>query len=340
MTNIEIARQFALRFQEDLEQGKLNKKQLARLMMGDHPGRWSNLERARSDVRRATGADKCPGVKAAFEFKSTIEHGIRALKCAVKPVKHYDLAPGQTVGVISDVHLPYHDPLALESALAFLFDRGIDTLLLNGDILDFYGISRFNRDPSAMPVHEELDIGRGFLRAIREQFQGKIVYSIGNHEARLEHYLWSKAPEIAKLEGLTLGEQLHASEYGVDMVDSAAIVRVGAHQNGEFKPYLNIIHGHEFGESTYSPVNPARGLFLRAKCSTLAGHNHQTSEHHENSLNGDSMACWSTGCLCSLEPAYRPFAFTKWNHGFAVVEIETDGKFTVHNHRIIDGKVH
>jgi hypothetical protein len=101
---------------------------------------------------------------------------------------------------------------------------------------------------------------------------------------------------------------------------------------------LLVIHGHEFGESVFSPVNPARGLFLKAKCSVLAGHNHQTSQHHENNLKGDSMACFSTGALCQLTPEYRPFAFTKWNHGFAIVEIEESGIFEVHNYRVIDGK--
>jgi hypothetical protein len=51
------------------------------------------------------------------------------------------------------------------------------------------------------------------------------------------------------------------------------------------------------------------------------------------------MACFSIGCLCQLTPKYRPFAYTKWNHGFAIVEIDGDGSFEVNNYRIIKGKV-
>jgi len=87
-------------------------------------------------------------------------------------------------------------------------------------------------------------------------------------------------------------------------------------------------------------VNPARGLFLRAKASILAGHNHQTSAHHENDINGSQTACFSTGCLCDLQPDYRPFAFTKWNHGAAIVELNKEGNFSVDNFRIIEGKVY
>jgi hypothetical protein len=46
------------------------------------------------------------------------------------------------------------------------------------------------------------------------------------------------------------------------------------------------------------------------------------------------MACFSTGCLCQLTPKYRPFAYTKWNHGFAIVEIDGDGSFEVNEIQI------
>ena len=50
------------------------------------------------------------------------------------------------------------------------------------------------------------------------------------------------------------------------------------------------------------------------------------------------MACWSTGCLCDLHPRYMPL--NKWNHGFAIVDLDTAGGFSVRNFRIIDGKVY
>ena len=49
---------------------------------------------------------------------------------------------------------------------------------------------------------------------------------------------------------------------------------------------LNLVHGHEFGGSIFSPVNIARGLFLPGKVSAMQGHNHQTSEHTESNMNG------------------------------------------------------
>ena len=173
---------------------------------------------------------------------------------------------------------------------------------------------------------------RALLGVLRQVLpKARILFKVGNHEDRLEKYLWTKCPELLGLPFTSLSELIDAKEHGVEVVESRSLIKAGK---------LNILHGHEFGTAIFNPVNAARGTFLRAKCSTIVGHHHATSEHSENNLNGDAMACWSTGCLCDLRPGYLPFAYTRWNHGFAFVDLRKDGSFTVQNHRIIDGVVH
>jgi hypothetical protein len=99
---------------------------------------------------------------------------------------------------------------------------------------------------------------------------------------------------------------------------------------------LNIIHGHEFSSGFFSPVNIARGLFLRGKVSAMQGHNHSSSEHTESDMNGKITTTWSLGCLCELHPAYLPL--NKWNLGFAVVDIDGEN-FDVRNKRIYKGNI-
>lgn len=77
---------------------------------------------------------------------------------------------------------------------------------------------------------------------------------------------------------------------------------------------------------------------MRAKANVLCGHNHQTSEHSEPSMEGKIVTTWSTGALCNLRPSYMPF--NKWNHGFAVVHVFNDGGFNVDNIRVMDGKIY
>ena len=100
---------------------------------------------------------------------------------------------------------------------------------------------------------------------------------------------------------------------------------------------LTILHGHELGKSTFSPVNVARGLYTRAKDNAICGHSHQTSHHTEPNINGRVVACWSIGCLSELHPDYAPY--NKYNHGFAHIKVFEDETFEVQNFTIINGRV-
>ena len=49
------------------------------------------------------------------------------------------------IGILSDIHFPYHDLTALTCAIKHLKEQEIDCLYLNGDIQDFYSISGTKR---------------------------------------------------------------------------------------------------------------------------------------------------------------------------------------------------
>ena len=262
---------------------------------------------------------------------STIAEGIAKLK-RYERVKEepIEIGQGRTL-ILSDIHIPFHDPVALKTAIQAGKDFDADHVILNGDIIDCYMISRFTKEPGRFSFKVELDITRGFLEFIRSEFpKARIVYKEGNHEARLRLYLLQNADKIADLEDLELGSLLRLENLGIEYVRNER-TKLGA---------LNVLHGHELPHGISAPVNPARGVFLRAKSSTLVGHHHQTSNHAEGNLDGARMACWSTGCLCDLQPDYNYFAALKWTHGFALVESEDNGSFTVYNKQIIDGKIH
>jgi hypothetical protein len=99
-----------------------------------------------------------------------------------------------------------------------------------------------------------------------------------------------------------------------------------------------VLHGHEYRFPITNPVNPARGLFLRAKALAMCFHFHQTSQHSERNLAGKIMSTWSIGGLMDLHPDYRPL--NNWNHGFAIVPFNSSGEFEVESYRIIGGKAY
>lgn len=231
------------------------------------------------------------------------------------------------LAVLSDIHVPYHSISALECALDKIYEEKPDAILLNGDTVDFYGLSRFQKDPRKRSVAHELQALNEFLDVL-QQFEAKIIYKLGNHDERYEHYLMHKAPELLGIQEFEFKNLLKAGERKMDVVGEKRIIKANK---------LNIIHGHEY-PSVFSPVNIARGLYMKGKVSAMQGHNHQTSEHTETDMNGEIVTTWSLGCLCELNPAYMPL--NRWGHGMAMVDLDANGKdFEVRNYRIYKGKI-
>ena len=76
---------------------------------------------------------------------------------------------------------------------------------------------------------------------------------------------------------------------------------------------------------------------MRTVATALTSHWHRTSDHNERNLMGKVITTWSTGCLSNLHPEFA--RLNKWNHGYAAVEIDKEGMFSVENYRIADGKI-
>jgi predicted phosphodiesterase len=336
MNKSEVVRQY-------IKDNKINddfpSRTLARILMFEYPTLWANIDNCRATIKSIRGNNGNAMRNKVKDPEKLKLH--RENRDPAKVGHEYNLNPIK-IGfedyifkykkplILSDIHFPFHDLNALILAVQHGKDNNVDSVYLNGDILDNESLSRFLKDPKTVSFSEEREIFWQFIQYLKDELNVPIVFKMGNHEERWETYLKRNAPELYNVSDFSLKNVLQLDDLGIDFVESRQKCYMGK---------LIVIHGHEFGESVFSPVNPARGLFLKAKSSVLAGHNHQTSEHHENNLKGDAMACYSTGALCQLNPNYRPFAATKWNHGFAIVTIDDDGFFHVDNCRIINGKV-
>ena len=322
MKKTNIAREYRDKYGWDMPTLKL-----ARLMYIENPLLFSGLEHARGKLR-------------AIESKQGKEQRYKTNKVIPdRPKNPYNLPESdeaiyepyelkaKRLLVLSDIHIPYHNIESLTCAFDFAKGEKPDAILLNGDTLDFFGLSRFMKDPKKRSIASELAIFKDFMEILKKTFSAKIYYKMGNHCERYEHFLWMKAHELVGVEEFEIENILKARAEGIEIIKDKRIMKAGD---------LNIIHGHEFGGSVFSPVNIARGLFLRGKVSAMQGHNHCTSSHVERDMNGGVVKTWSLGCLCELHPAYLPI--NKWNHGFAIVDV--DGKdFNVRNYTIDKGQI-
>lgn len=308
---------------------------ISRILLKENPLDFTNLEQTRAMVRYYRGElnnknklnnsivqKRTSEEKKQFMLKKLPESDYQ--KC-----EPFIIPKGQNnILILSDIHFPYQDNKALELAINYGIENKVNAIYLNGDILDFYQCSRFTKDRRLRDIAGELDMGREFLKMLQETFKCPIYYKIGNHEKRFEDYLMIKAPELLGIDDFKLEQLLRMREFGVTLVKDKQMALAGK---------LPILHGHEWFGGFAPPVNPARGLFLKAKESCIVGHHHRTSEHTEKTLSGEVTTTWSTGCLCGLSPEYAPY--NNYNHGFAHVKISKDGNFELKNIRIINHKI-
>jgi len=232
--------------------------------------------------------------------------------------------------VMSDLHVPYHKEAAVKLALKEAKKRRADVVLLNGDIIDCFALSRWEKDPRERNFRREVEMTRQLLEAISELFpDARKLFKLGNHEERYQSYMQLKAPELLDLDDFQFEHVLRLEEFGWECVKDCRPIRLAT---------LNVLHGHEYRFSISNPVNPARGLFLRGKVHAMCGHFHQSSAHNEATLEDKSIACFSMGCMCDLRPRYMPL--NKWNCGFSIVDVDEAGGFDVDNFRVVRGRLY
>ena len=230
------------------------------------------------------------------------------------------------IGILSDIHFPYHDLTALTCAIKHLKEQEIDCLYLNGDIQDFYSISRHEKEKDMRDFKREVDMNRDFLQRLRDLFRTiPIYYKLGNHENRFARALNVEAEEFAQLHDLQFDIFFRLDKLGITMIEDWQGMEMGD---------LLVLHGHELYGG--GGVNPSQNLFNKTICNTLIGHVHRTSTTQKKTGFKEFINTYSTGCLTLLSPKYMPFS--AHNHGFAIVEIE-NGKSKVNNIQIRDGKI-
>jgi len=323
----DIARGYRKKYGKEMPTAKL-----ARIMYNENKFVFDDREDARSRLRYIEGKmGKGHSKKVKHtEFFIEEERSSNPYKLPSSDETVYEpfvLKGHKRLAILSDIHIPYHSMAAITAALDFCKKEKPDALLINGDLLDCFQLSRFIKDPRKRHFAEELKMFKEVIEIFSKTLKCKIYFKYGNHEERYEHFLFTKAKELIGVEEFELENIIKARANGIEIIKDKRIIHAAG---------LNIIHGHEFSTAFFSPVNVARGLFLRGKTSALQGHSHQTSSHTESDMNGKITTTWSAGCLCELHPEYAPI--NRWNWGFAIVDI--DGKnFNVRNKTIYKGEV-
>ena len=307
---------------------------LAKKIYSEHPLVFKNVESVRSTLKYYTGLrgkkksqaspDKTLHREVSYQYNPFDD-----IPESFEEIREPYILPSsiKKILTLSDIHFPYHNVKALKAAIDYGIKEGVDCIILNGDILDFYALSDFSKDPSKPKLRQEIKLGKWFLNELRLAFpKAQIYYKIGNHEMRLERWLMVKAPEILDCEEFRLDILLEFAKHHVILIDKYTVIKAGN---------LNIIHGHEYKGA--GGVYPAKYIYSKSKVNTLCGHYHRSSTYLDKNMDGQYHGGFSTGCLCELSPDYMPY--NEWVHGFAIVTMKQNGNFSVQNLTIDNGEI-
>jgi len=310
-------------------------KTLARKIYSENTGFFTSFESTYSRVRYYRGQigkihrDRMTnGVNSKFvkELKVKVTQTKLVLpESHTKTRNQFTFPTGcMRLGVFGDVHIPFHDNTALETMFTKFEEENVDSILINGDLLDFYQLSFHEKDPRVIHFKDEIEAGKEFLAYLRDRFPGIPIYYItGNHENRFERYLRIKASELLDMDEFRLDVILHVAEYKVEFIPFRSKVVFGDY---------TIEHGDKIPGA--GGVVPARTLLMRLKSNSIVNHFHKSSESSQRVYGiGEptTIKAYSLGCMCDLAPEYMEI--NEWNHGFAIMK-KIKNKVSVTNYKI------
>jgi len=238
--------------------------------------------------------------------------------------------------VFGDIHVPYHDEVALKTTLDYARKYRPHNLVVNADLVDFYALSEFDKNPNRKAnIQEELDMANKILRETRKAV-GKdcnIFLTYGNHEARLQRYLW-KNPELECLRDLRLDRQLALKELGIKFINGS--MDYWKQTNGHLRlGDTAVMHGDQRingsrggAKSGYAAMN----TMLQMQSSVVMGHVHRLGLVYHNSPYSQLVGV-EGGCLCEIP------AGSNWQHGFVTFETKGRKNINYRLHHISDGKL-
>lgn len=223
--------------------------------------------------------------------------------------------------VLNDLQIPWQDTRVLNLVLSFIETLQPYGVVLNGDVVDCYELSTFDKNPlSDYGLEREIQESKTILMRLAKA--AKVRWWIGgNHEDRLRRTLW-KNPAFAKIHALQFEQLFHLADYGFGWKPYGGVLKLGK---------LLVTHG--------SMVNKhsgwtARSHFEKYGGPVLIGHTHRLGIYYRTNAKG-VHAAWENGCLCRLNPEY--VQYPDWQQGFSVVHVHDSGLFNVQQIPILAG---
>jgi len=230
---------------------------------------------------------------------------------------------------IADTHIPFYNKYVIQSAVNN--HRDASCIILGGDILEVYSVSRWPKQKSILLRHE-YEIALAWIKKLSEIFPD--VYLIkGNHEERLQSYFSANVDPVVSFmtepdiltrlsEGYAFNERGKLTKtYGFDNVHYTSGLTSWFTQIGK------VIFAHPNGGSSV----PARTVIKCAEWFTDRGYDFEAlvvgHSHRMSQVIWNDKLLIEQGCAClPLEYEYTAkMSYKPQTYGYSVIYVDDDG---------------
>jgi hypothetical protein len=232
-------------------------------------------------------------------------------------------SPNPYALVIGDMHFGSEDWNVLDIFLQTIEELKPSTIILNGDTLDMFSISRYPKDirfgNSLMREREEYHKFLRLLHDVTSSYSSDIFETNSNHsgdglEGRWWRYLSDRIGELAEIPEIKEKLSYESVFYPTGDWNRTKLV-----DYVEIVPGFIVMHGDVVRRhGGYS----ARGLFEKWFTSIMCNHTHRigmTSQRIPSigSQKEQIVRVYENGCACSLKPVYASAA--NWQNAFSII---------------------
>jgi predicted phosphodiesterase len=235
--------------------------------------------------------------------------------------------------VLSDMHIPFQDDNTIRNVFDCIVDNQPKYIVLLGDILDCYSLSRFLKNPGRYRnLQDEIDIFYKMMRSLMKEIPTtEIHYVLGNHENRLSTLVKEK-DGLYGLKGLEPEQIFRLDELGIPCHRTKVVIDDFIYYHGD------VVRK----DSAYS----AKQEFYDHNChSGISGHTHRAGSYYKTYAK--EVGFWlENGCLCKMDPDYiNDPDKANWQHCINVIDsydgLNQGTQIIIHDHKFTyNGKIY
>jgi hypothetical protein len=270
-----------------------------------------------------------------FEFLEQLA----PINCVIKDKKISKSTLSDYCLIIGDTHFPMQHQPTIDVFYQTILELQPKTIILNGDSLDMFSISRYPKDiRTTYSLLEERIEYHKFLKELISISNGADIFETNaNHSGndlsgRWFRYLSDRIGELACLpdviENLSYSN-VFLGDYknNVNLVDFV-----------ELTPDLIVLHGDIVRKNGgYS----ALAHMDKWNISIIHNHTHRFGSTAKRipsigSRKDSQIFAWENGCACSLSPLYG--ACPNWQNGFSIVSLDNSNNYGIEQVHVNENK--